>query len=224
MSATNDKKVVINKRLKGLSREALEKLTQTELIDKVIQLEAYNFQLRNLLQKKLSEKDKHDKEYSGLIGNEAEGKVSQVAKISSKVQKIRKFDWSRYVVEPFPDWIKLHDSIFSVHTSVMSCLRLPTLVGIIKDLPARRIPMILSVGSEHKSYRFLLNLLLCHRIQLVPRSSSYLPHRISRHFQLSPLWTHRQGGERLLPGYLHRSAQQASARIPAGSHSAFLRD
>lgn len=94
MSVTNDKKIVINKRLKGLSREALEKLTQTELIDKVVQLEAYNFQLRNLLQKKLSEKDKHDKEFSGLIGNEAEGKVSQVAKASSKVQKIRKFDWS----------------------------------------------------------------------------------------------------------------------------------
>ncbi|XP_039479748.1 tRNA pseudouridine(38/39) synthase [Drosophila santomea] len=93
MSATNDKKIVINKRLKGMPREALAKLTQTELIDKVVQLEAYNFQLRNLLQKKLTEQDKLG-EYSVLFGNEAEDKVTQVPRTSSKVQKQRKFDWS----------------------------------------------------------------------------------------------------------------------------------
>ncbi|EDV55563.1 tRNA pseudouridine(38/39) synthase [Drosophila erecta] len=93
MSAPNDKKIVINKRLKGMPREALEKLTQTELIDKVVQLEAYNFQLRNLLQKKLTEQDNLE-EYSAVFGNEAKDGVTQVAKSSSKVQKQRKFDWS----------------------------------------------------------------------------------------------------------------------------------
>ncbi|KAM7342856.1 tRNA pseudouridine(38/39) synthase isoform 1-T3 [Cochliomyia hominivorax] len=47
-------KVIINKRVKGLAREELEKLTKPELIDKIIQLEAYNFQLKNILQKKLN--------------------------------------------------------------------------------------------------------------------------------------------------------------------------
>lgn len=47
-------KVVINKRVKGLPREELEKLTKNVLIDKIVQLEAYNFQLKNILQKKLN--------------------------------------------------------------------------------------------------------------------------------------------------------------------------
>ncbi|KAI8035852.1 tRNA pseudouridine(38/39) synthase [Drosophila gunungcola] len=94
MSATSDKRVVINKRLKCLPREALEKLSQTELIDKVVQLEAYNFQLRNLLQKKLTEQDKNDEEYSVLFEKDAEEKISKETKISSKMQKQRKFDWS----------------------------------------------------------------------------------------------------------------------------------
>ncbi|XP_016968118.1 tRNA pseudouridine(38/39) synthase [Drosophila biarmipes] len=94
MSATSDKKIVINKRLKGLPREALEKLSQTELIDKIVQLEAYNFQLRNLLQKKLTEQDKNDEEYAILFGKEAEDKVSKDKKVPSKAQKQRKFDWS----------------------------------------------------------------------------------------------------------------------------------
>ncbi|KAH8254169.1 hypothetical protein KR032_008779 [Drosophila birchii] len=95
MSATNDKKVVINKRLKGLPREALEKLSQTELIDKIVQLEAYNFQLRNLLQKKLTDQDRNDEEYAGLFGKDAdlEG-VSKEAKVSGKQHKQRRFDWS----------------------------------------------------------------------------------------------------------------------------------
>ncbi|XP_017077137.2 tRNA pseudouridine(38/39) synthase [Drosophila eugracilis] len=94
MSTASDKKIVINKRLKGLPREALEKLSQTELIDKVVQLEAYNFQLRNLLQKKLTEHDKNDKEYALLFEKDKEDKVSKDEKMSSKMQKQRKFDWS----------------------------------------------------------------------------------------------------------------------------------
>lgn len=94
MSATSDKRIVINKRLKGLPREALEKLSQTELIDKVVQLEAYNFQLRNLLQKKLTEQDKNDEEYAVLFGKETEDCVPKETKVSSKAQKQRKFDWS----------------------------------------------------------------------------------------------------------------------------------
>jgi len=94
MSATSDKRIVINKRLKGLPRDALEKLSQTELIDKVVQLEAYNFQLRNLLQKKLTEQDKNDEEYA-VFGKETEDRVSKETKVSSKAQKQRKFDWSR---------------------------------------------------------------------------------------------------------------------------------
>ncbi|KAH8238689.1 hypothetical protein KR038_001427 [Drosophila bunnanda] len=95
MSATNERKVVINKRLKGLPRDALEKLSQTELIDKIVQLEAYNFQLRNLLQKKLTDQDRNDEEYAVLFGKDAETEgVSKEAKVSGKLQKQRKFDWS----------------------------------------------------------------------------------------------------------------------------------
>ncbi|KAI8124031.1 tRNA pseudouridine(38/39) synthase [Lucilia cuprina] len=47
-------KIVINKRVKGLPREELEKLSKNDLIDKIIQLEAYNFQLKNILNKKLN--------------------------------------------------------------------------------------------------------------------------------------------------------------------------
>ncbi|XP_013119513.2 tRNA pseudouridine(38/39) synthase [Stomoxys calcitrans] len=50
-------KIQINKRVKGLPREELEKLPKSELIDKIIQLEAYNFQLKNILNKKLSAED-----------------------------------------------------------------------------------------------------------------------------------------------------------------------
>ncbi|XP_034650501.1 tRNA pseudouridine(38/39) synthase [Drosophila subobscura] len=94
MSATTDKKVVINKRQKGLSREALGKLSQTELIDKIVQLEAYNFQLRNLLHKKLTEHDRSNAEYAELLGKETEATVPKESTQSSKVQKQRKFDWS----------------------------------------------------------------------------------------------------------------------------------
>ncbi|ALC42430.1 CG3045, partial [Drosophila busckii] len=95
------KKVVINKRLKCLSREELEQLSKTELMDKVVQLEAYNFQLKNLLQKKLTESDRNTGEYSMLFGGVEDGQVSstsgagQVAeKTTSKRDKQRKFDWA----------------------------------------------------------------------------------------------------------------------------------
>ncbi|XP_055838284.1 tRNA pseudouridine(38/39) synthase [Episyrphus balteatus] len=45
--------VSVKKRQKHLSRQELEGLNKAELIDKVIQLQAYNIQLKNLLQKKL---------------------------------------------------------------------------------------------------------------------------------------------------------------------------
>lgn len=48
-------KIAINKRLKRLPREELEKLEKNELIEKIIQLEAYNFQLKNILNKKLND-------------------------------------------------------------------------------------------------------------------------------------------------------------------------
>ncbi|EDV37016.1 uncharacterized protein Dana_GF13245 [Drosophila ananassae] len=93
MSTASNKKVVINKRVKGLPREALEKLSQTELIDKIVQLEAYNFQLRNLLQKKLTDQDKDNEEYALLFAKDTDATVSKDAKISSRQQQ-RKFDWS----------------------------------------------------------------------------------------------------------------------------------
>ncbi|XP_055917668.1 tRNA pseudouridine(38/39) synthase [Eupeodes corollae] len=45
--------VVVNKRQKNFSRLELEALEKPELINKIIQLQAYNFQLKNILQKKL---------------------------------------------------------------------------------------------------------------------------------------------------------------------------
>ncbi|XP_001362058.1 tRNA pseudouridine(38/39) synthase [Drosophila pseudoobscura] len=97
MSATNDRKVVINKRQKGLSREALGELSQTELIDKIVQLEAYNFQLRNLLHKKLTEHDRSNAEYAELLGKETAATATapkETTTHSGKVKKQRKFDWS----------------------------------------------------------------------------------------------------------------------------------
>ncbi|KAH8355197.1 hypothetical protein KR093_008155 [Drosophila rubida] len=94
-------KVVINKRLKGLSREVLEQLSKTELIDKIVQLEAYNFQLKNLLQKKLTENDKNiNAEFKTLLDGETveRGTMMESMKTDdssvSKRDKKRKFDWS----------------------------------------------------------------------------------------------------------------------------------
>lgn len=93
-------KVLINKRLRGLSRDALEQLSKSELIDKIVQLEAYNFQLKNLLQKKLSEADKNSDEYTALWHGDNEPVTSLAdAPVEKKQQgrreKGRKFDWTR---------------------------------------------------------------------------------------------------------------------------------
>lgn len=93
-------KVSINKRLKGLSRDALENLSKSELIDKIVQLEAYNFQLKNLLQKKLSEADKTNDEYSAIWHGDKEPGTSVAGepaeeKKQCKKEKSRKFNWTR---------------------------------------------------------------------------------------------------------------------------------
>lgn len=93
-------KVLINKRIRGLSRDALEQLSKTELIDKIVQLEAYNFQLKNLLHKKLSEEDKNNDEYKALwqVDNEptsSSGDAPEEKKQVCKKDKQRKFDWTK---------------------------------------------------------------------------------------------------------------------------------
>lgn len=98
-------KIVINKRIKGLPREELEKLSKQQLIDKIIQLEAYNFQLKNILQKKLNGDDKANQELIGefrdLETNTGEAKKQEIEQQSEiknetdKTSKKRKFDFSR---------------------------------------------------------------------------------------------------------------------------------
>lgn len=103
-------KVVINKRVKGLPREELEKLTKNELIDKIVQLEAYNFQLKNILQKKLnSDTNNEDQELIKELNdlqtqsNEQNNKVTSVNKEevmeqesgNDKKNKKRQFDFSK---------------------------------------------------------------------------------------------------------------------------------
>ena len=99
-------KIVINKRIKGLPREELEKLSKEQLIDKIIQLEAYNFQLKNILQKKLNggEKDNQEliEELRDLQTNSGEAKKqktehqSEIKNETDKKSNKRKFDFSRY--------------------------------------------------------------------------------------------------------------------------------
>lgn len=98
-------KIIINKRIKGLPREELEKLTKEQLIDKVIQLEAYNFQLKNILQKKLNGDDKDNQELiqelRDLQPSTIEVKKQETEQIcetenrSDKLSKKRKFDFSK---------------------------------------------------------------------------------------------------------------------------------
>ncbi|XP_073844296.1 tRNA pseudouridine(38/39) synthase [Musca autumnalis] len=110
-------KIQINKRVKGLPREELEKLSKTELIDKIIQLEAYNFQLKNILNKKLDENDedlrdelkdlsrvneqcKMDaesgaaKNAKGVTETSTEGETSETT-VPNKKNKKREFDFSK---------------------------------------------------------------------------------------------------------------------------------
>lgn len=103
-------KIVINKRVKGLPKEELEKLTKTELIDKIVQLEAYNFQLKNILQKKLNNSDANSedqeliKELNELQttskeqNNPATGSKKEEMETESgndKKSKKRQFDFSK---------------------------------------------------------------------------------------------------------------------------------
>ncbi|XP_030375234.1 tRNA pseudouridine(38/39) synthase [Scaptodrosophila lebanonensis] len=100
MSAIGDRKVVINKRLKGLPRQALEQLSKADLIDKIIQLEAYNFQLRNLLQKKLNSNDKDDDEYKTFLQQKNEPSEALLKQYGEQQQHKnkrdtqRKFNWA----------------------------------------------------------------------------------------------------------------------------------
>lgn len=111
-------KIQINKRVKGLPREELEKLSKTELIDKIIQLEAYNFQLKNILNKKLDENDDdlrdelkelnqlndqcktekpEDVNNKNAIEDSTEGSPENPNAVGNKKNKKREFDFSKCV-------------------------------------------------------------------------------------------------------------------------------
>lgn len=108
----SEKKIFINKRIKGLPRDELEKLDKSELIDKIIQLEAYNFQLKNILQKKLDAGDKKDTEFIELMDQlngtnnsapaidkekctEKQTKHEETTELQRKKENKRNFDFSR---------------------------------------------------------------------------------------------------------------------------------
>ncbi|XP_055703934.1 tRNA pseudouridine(38/39) synthase isoform X2 [Phlebotomus papatasi] len=71
---TTNKELCVNKRNKLLSKEELEGMSKEELIDKVIQLQAHNLQLKNIIQKR-----------------DPDGKISE----ESPSKKKRKFDFSK---------------------------------------------------------------------------------------------------------------------------------
>uniref|UniRef100_A0A1B0B7B8 tRNA pseudouridine synthase n=1 Tax=Glossina palpalis gambiensis TaxID=67801 RepID=A0A1B0B7B8_9MUSC len=97
-------KVQICRRLKDLTRDDLEKLTKTELVDKVIQLQSYNRQLKNILHKKLNESDNDDMikltesgELSKNSGTEGVESTETMTTIEPNQEKSlsRKFDFSK---------------------------------------------------------------------------------------------------------------------------------
>ncbi|XP_068145910.1 tRNA pseudouridine(38/39) synthase [Drosophila tropicalis] len=97
------KKVVINKRLKGLPREELEKLSKPELIDQIVRLEAYNFQLKSLLQKKLNEKTTDpgsrkmwEQDIASIEASTAKdtSSINNVPSGSKSNKRQRTFDWA----------------------------------------------------------------------------------------------------------------------------------
>lgn len=55
MTLTEDIKIVINKRSDRIPEAELQNLSKEELIEKVVQLQSHNFQLKNLLRKKIEE-------------------------------------------------------------------------------------------------------------------------------------------------------------------------
>lgn len=92
------KKIQINKRLKGLSRDELEKLDKNQLIDKIFQLEAYNFQLKNILQKKLDESTQNEglkEELNSLIKTQTNTKTAESQTLDKPECKKRKFDFEK---------------------------------------------------------------------------------------------------------------------------------
>ncbi|XP_067633581.1 tRNA pseudouridine(38/39) synthase [Eurosta solidaginis] len=97
----NEKKLQINKRAKGrVNREELQKLNKEELIAKCLQLDAYNFQIRNLLQKKLGQSD--GEFYEQLSQLETNGEVTTKEYLAeptvtqpNKKQQKRTFDFSK---------------------------------------------------------------------------------------------------------------------------------
>ncbi|XP_075165693.1 tRNA pseudouridine(38/39) synthase isoform X2 [Haematobia irritans] len=101
-------KIQINKRVKGLPREELEKLSKSDLIDKIIQLEAYNFQLKNILNKKLSDDDTKNYDLVDELNtlnectlkaqndnNDGSNNKEETPRVASKKDKKRQFDFSK---------------------------------------------------------------------------------------------------------------------------------
>lgn len=74
--------ISVNKKPKNISREYLETLEKSELIDKIIQLQAHNFQLKNILQKKL------DSEF----GDETHAQEQSIENLKNSK---RKFDFNK---------------------------------------------------------------------------------------------------------------------------------
>ncbi|XP_017470922.1 PREDICTED: tRNA pseudouridine(38/39) synthase isoform X2 [Rhagoletis zephyria] len=95
----NDKKVQINKRGKGrVSREEIQAWSKEELISKVLQLDAYNFQIRNLLQKKLGQSDgEFYEQLAQLESHERSTAVRAPEPVlqPNKVQQKRQFDFNK---------------------------------------------------------------------------------------------------------------------------------
>uniref|UniRef100_W8C3R7 tRNA pseudouridine(38/39) synthase n=1 Tax=Ceratitis capitata TaxID=7213 RepID=W8C3R7_CERCA len=95
----NEKKVQINKRGKGrVSRDEIQNWTKEQLIAKVLQLDAYNFQIRNLLQKKLGQNDSEIYEHLAELETNEVTSVENVPKALPQTNRKtpkRKFDFQK---------------------------------------------------------------------------------------------------------------------------------
>uniref|UniRef100_A0A0K8WC89 tRNA pseudouridine synthase n=1 Tax=Bactrocera latifrons TaxID=174628 RepID=A0A0K8WC89_BACLA len=93
----SDKKVQINKRGKGrVNHEEILLWSKEELIAKVLQLDAYNFQIRNLLQKKLGQNDSEFyEELASLDANDNTEKAQQTKSQQIQKPQKRKFDFKK---------------------------------------------------------------------------------------------------------------------------------
>lgn len=95
----NNKKVQINKRVKGrVNREEILEWSKEELIAKVLQLDAYNFQIRNLLQKKLGQNDSEFYEQLASLDtneNTTAEKVQQTVSQPTQKPPKRNFDFRK---------------------------------------------------------------------------------------------------------------------------------